>query len=96
MKFEYSISVTNSSAATVVFHLEPWGEQIEMRPRARFLVVAKADQPGSFEIEYLNGAIVLWAWPTAVVRVFSENEEVGISAGITRPTVPMVPERTRK
>src|SRR4030095_16672785 len=92
MRFETSISVTNPSRGAVVFHLEPWGEQIEMPAGATYSVRAEADQVGSFEIEHLEGEIIVWAWPTAVVKILKGNEEIGISAGIRRPAVPAVPE----
>ena len=92
MKFETSISVTNSSRTTVVFHLEPWGEQIEMPSGATYSVRAEADQVGSFEVEHLEGEIIVWAWPTAVVKILKGDKEIGISAGVRRPAVPAVPE----
>jgi hypothetical protein len=92
MKFETSMSFTNSSGRPVIFHLEPWGEPIEMPSDATFSVRAEADQVGSFEVEHLEGEIIVWAWPTAVVKILKGNEEIGISAGIRRPPVPAVPE----
>jgi hypothetical protein len=92
MEFESSIHVTNSSEGTVIFHLEPWGEQIEMPPGAKFVIAAEAEQKGSFEVEHGENEITLWAWPSAVVRVFCEGEEIGAAAGISRPAVPAVPE----
>ncbi|HKO96597.1 MAG TPA: hypothetical protein VJU86_06385 [Pyrinomonadaceae bacterium] len=59
---------------------------------AKFVVLAEAEQPGSFEVEHRDAAITVWAWPSAVVKVLSEDEEIGISAGIKRPAVPSVPE----
>ena len=92
MNVESSISVTNSSGRTVIFQLEPWGEQIEMPVGATFVVVAEAEQLGSFEVEHGDAAITVWGWPSAVVKVLSEDEEIGISAGMKRPAVPSVPE----
>ena len=92
MTLESSISVRNSSDATVMFHLEPWGEQIEMASGVTFVVAAEADQPGSFEVEHGEGKIVVWAWPSAVVKLLNNGEEIGISAGGVRPTVPPLPE----
>jgi len=55
MSFESSVSVTNASGRTVIFHLEPWGEEVEMPIGARFVVVGEAEQPGSFEVEQAMG-----------------------------------------
>jgi hypothetical protein len=95
MKFESSIFVTNSSGAMLLFHLEPWGEQIEMPVGATFQVIAEADRSGSFEVEHLEREVIIWAWPSAVVKVFSKSQEVGNNAGVERPAVPPVPEGQR-
>jgi hypothetical protein len=44
MSFGSSISVTNASERKVIFHLEPWGEEVEMPSGATFVVVAEAEQ----------------------------------------------------
>lgn len=92
MKFESSINVTNSNSKEMVLHLEPWGEQFVMSPSSTLLITAKAEQLGSFEIEHLDSEIIVWAWPTAIVKVFSGDVEVGIGATLERPRVPSVPE----
>ncbi len=75
-----------------MFRLEPWGEEVEMPPGATFVVVAEAEQLGSFEVEHSDAAITVWPWPSAVTKVLSKDEEIGVSAGIKRPAVPSVPE----
>jgi hypothetical protein len=92
MSFESSISLTNASERKVIFHVEPWGEEIEMLSGATFVVGAEAEQPGSFEVEHGDAAITVWAWSSAVVNVLSGDKEIGISGGIKRPAVPAVPE----
>ena len=88
MSFETSISVTNSSEHDLVFHLEPWGAQIRMPAGAIFNLHAEAELAGSFEIDHLEREIIVWAWPTSVVRVSCDGEEV---AG-GWPAVPPIPE----
>jgi hypothetical protein len=92
MSFESSISVANASGRKVIFHLEPWGEEVQMPSGAAFVVVAEAEQVGSFEVEHGDVAITVWAWPSAVVKVLSGDKEIGISADIKRPAVPSVPK----
>jgi hypothetical protein len=92
MKFESSIHVTNSSERMLVFHLEPWGEQIEMPSGARFLITAEAEQQGSFELEHGENEIVVWAWSGAVAKVFCDGKEIGVISGVERLAVPSVPE----
>jgi hypothetical protein len=74
-----------------MFHLEPWGEQIEMPAGATFTVTAEAEQQGSFEVEHGADEITLWAWPSAIVKVFCGGDEIGVSAGAERPAVPPIP-----
>ena len=90
MKFESSIEVANSSAREIVVHLEPWGDQFVMSPASTLFFTAKAEQLGSFKIEHLESEIIVWAWPSAIVKVFSGDVEVGI--GLERPRVPSIPE----
>jgi hypothetical protein len=91
MKFETSIHLTNSSEATLILQLEPWGEQIEMPAGTTFVLAAEAEQLGAFEIEYGEGGLTVWAWASAVVKVFCGAEEIGIGSGGERPAVPPVP-----
>jgi len=65
MKFESSITVTNSNGKEIVLHLEPWGEQLVMPPSSTLIITAKAVQLGSFEIERLDNEVIVWAWPSA-------------------------------
>ena len=74
-----------------MFHLEPWGEQIEMSAGAAFTVTAVAGQQGSSEVERGADELTLWAWPSAVVKVFCGGDEIGVSAGAQRPAAPPVP-----
>ena len=92
MSFESSISVTNSANRSVILYLEPWGDQFEMLPATTLCLIARAVQPGSFEIEHLEDEIIVWAWTGSVVSVFSEGNEACILNGDERPPVPEVPE----
>jgi hypothetical protein len=92
MTYESSIQVTNSSGKPLLFHLEPWGDQIEMASGATFVLCAKAGEQGSFEVEHGENEIIVWAWPTASVKIFSDGTEIGMAPGVERPAVPDVPE----
>jgi hypothetical protein len=91
MAFVSSVTVINSGGKPLTFHLEPWGEQIEMPPAAKFVVAAEAQSPGSFEIEFGAGEIIVWAWSGSTAKVFCEGNEVGDFAGLIRPVVPPIP-----
>src|ERR1700730_1954364 len=92
MEFQSSIRITNSSQEPCTFHLEPWGEQIEMGAGVAFDVAAYASCAGSFKIEHRKNEIILWAWPSASIKVFCEGKEIGIASGVNRSAVPDVPE----
>jgi hypothetical protein len=92
MRYQSSINITNARGRRQTFYLEPWGEQIEMAAGDTFTVTAAAEQRGSFEVEHGEEGIILWAWPSAIVKVFRGGEEVGMSAGLERPAVPSVPD----
>ena len=65
---------------------------MEMPAGATFAVIAEAEQQGSFEVEHGEDKITVWAWPSAVVRLYCGGEEIGITPGVKRPAVPPVPE----
>jgi hypothetical protein len=94
MTFESSLAITNSTTTEIVLHLEPWGDQFRMPPATTLSLTAKAEESGSFEIEHLENEVIVWAWPSASVKVFSAGVEVGAVVG-ERPTVPAVPEGQR-
>lgn len=63
-----------------------------MASGATFVLLAKASRQGSFEVEHREDEIIVWAWPTASVKIFSEGTEIGMPEGVERPAVPDVPE----
>jgi hypothetical protein len=89
--YKASINVTNVSGKEIIFHLEPWGEQIRMPPGETFTVSGDAEEEGSFEVEYGEGEIIVWAWPSAIAKVFCNGKELGGLAGKERPSVPAMP-----
>lgn len=87
-----SINISNASGKEVIFHLEPWGEQIKMPAGFTFNIIAESEQDGSFEVEYGEGEIIVWAWPGAIVKVFCDGKEIGNESGVALPAVPAIPE----
>jgi hypothetical protein len=89
MAFQSSVNITNASRREVMFHLEPWGEQMRMPPGETFTVFAEAEEEGSFEVEYGEGEIIVWAWSSAIAKVFCNGEELGLTEKERRPVPPM-------
>ena len=81
MAYQASIEVTNASGREIIFHLEPWGNQIRMPPSETFSVSAEAEEEGSFEVEYGEGEIIVWAWSSAIAKLFCNGKELGGLAG---------------
>ncbi len=63
-----------------------------MASGATFVLLGEASRQGSFEVEYGEEEIIVWAWPTASVKIFSEGTEIGMPEGVERPAVPDCPE----
>ena len=72
-----SIHITNERDTVTTFYLEPWGEIYPMPAHAVFVVEGFGPKPGTFEVWHENGAITVWAWPGAWVRVFDSKTELG-------------------
>jgi hypothetical protein len=76
MAYQTSIQVANASASSVIFHLEPWGQQISMSPGDTFTVSAESEEEGSFEVEYGEEEIIVWAWSSAIAKVFCNGKRL--------------------
>lgn len=63
-----------------------------MAAGATFNLVAESEKDGSFEVEYGEGEIIVWAWPSAVVKLFCGGKEIGVESGVARRAVPAIPE----
>jgi hypothetical protein len=92
MPYSTSITISNAVARELTLRLEPWADEIKLLPGASFKIIAEAENEGSLEFEYGEDEIIVWAWPSSIVRIISNGEEVGDFAGILRPTAPSVPE----
>jgi hypothetical protein len=91
MQYKSSIRITNSSPETKTLILEPWAEEFEMLSGKTFEFFGKAEQEGSFEVEFIADKIIVFLWSGATVRVFCEGEELG-AGNFERETVPDIPE----
>ncbi len=84
--------ITNTRSITVLFHLEPWGDEYKMPPGATFDLMAKGPEGASLQIEVADDSITVWGWEGSVAHLFHEGEELG--AGLwERQAVPPTPRR---
>lgn len=88
MAYKTSISIENSRDKEVMFHLEPWGDQIPMPAGSKFQIIAEAKDQGELEIQYEEDNILVWGWTGSILSVYCDEHE--LSAG--HPKVPSVPE----
>jgi hypothetical protein len=85
------LQVQNSSAASIHFYLEPWGEVFDMPAGAVFEVRCEATtDEAAPQVEYGEQSITVYGWPGSTLQVFQGDVELG--AG-TQPRfrVPGVP-----
>ena len=76
MAYQTSISIENLRDKEVMFHLEPYGEQIPMPAGCKFQIVAKAKEQGELEIQYEEDNILVWGWTGSVVYVYCDGQEM--------------------
>ena len=55
------------------------------------LLLQKPKEEGSFEVEYGEGEIIVWAWSSAIAEVICDGTELGGLAGKKCPAVPAMP-----
>lgn len=91
MSYKTSLSISNLRDKEIIFHLEPWGEQISMPIGATFQIIAEAKKPGEVEIQYEEDNIIVWGWEGSVLNVFCNGKEISTD----HPEVPPVPRGTR-
>jgi hypothetical protein len=85
-----SLTVRNTCAVAVTFHLEPWGEEYPMPPGAAFQVVARGPEGDALELEVGDDGIIVYGWPGSVVWLSHDGQELGGRRG-ERPPVPATP-----
>ena len=74
--YKSSISLSNNTNKPLTLHIEPWGSQIPMPPDSTFQIVAVAQEQGELEIDYQENDILVWAWRSSILTVFSNGAEI--------------------
>jgi len=86
-----SVHLINSRTISTRFDLEPWGEQFEIPPGEKFIVVANGPEHGDLEVEFTNDRITVFGWVGSTVAVFHNGIELGGEFG-KRPPIPPTPK----
>jgi hypothetical protein len=73
---ESQIRLTNTSADSMQFWLEPWGQLYNLAPASSVDVYFESDRAGVPEVIHEQDRIVVYGWPGATARVLSKGEEV--------------------
>ena len=68
------IYLTNNSGIDAHLCLEPWGDVVPFPNKSRYRIVAEAAIEGVLEVEYQGPNIIVWAWSTCVLLVFSGDD----------------------
>jgi len=72
-----SFCFENSRARDVVVRLEPWADELTVATGEKIEVTARSTrEPGRFEIEVSDAAIVVYAWSGATLVVEKEGHVV--------------------
>mgnify|MGYP006969528117 CR=1 FL=1 len=74
------VRVTNTAAESVIFWLEPCGNEYQLDPNASADVVFQSAQAGVPEVQHEDDRISVWGWTRASARVFIEGVEVDETA----------------
>lgn len=78
-QYQHSVALVliNSRRDDLVLHLEPWGEQYPMAPKAEYRVVAFGPPGETLMIEYDYGSITVYSWPGSVITLFKDGTQLG-------------------
>ena len=71
---ETTLRLTNPGDQAVAFCLEPWAREYLLEPHTSVDVVFEAESPGTPEVFHEPDRIVVYAWPTATMKVFLGEE----------------------
>jgi hypothetical protein len=58
----------------VVLHLEPWGEEIQMRAGSWLDIAAEGPNDGCIEIEFESENIFVYGWSGSILSVYQNGE----------------------
>lgn len=76
MSIVQRITYTNSTAGSVRIILEPWAEEFVVKPRQVVEFVVRADVLGCLEMEQTAEHLIVYAYETAVIELFSDGKEM--------------------
>jgi hypothetical protein len=73
------LRLTNTSSRPLEMWLEPWARMYVLDPQKSADVVFEAEALGVPEVLHEDDRIVVYAWPTAIARVFRDGVELNES-----------------
>jgi hypothetical protein len=93
---DVTIRITNTTADTLMFVLEPWGEVYDFAPGSKMVVKFSADREGEPEIVLGERAVEVYGWTgcTAIVELNGETPEQ-IDTSVASGWAPSVESSTR-
>ena len=89
---EYCLTagLVNGRSTPIKLYVEPWGEEYEVAPGARFDVVARGPHEDHLKVVYGDNDITVWGWEGSVLNVYHQG--VQLDAGLReKPPVPPYP-----
>jgi hypothetical protein len=71
----------------LMLHLEPWGDEVQMRAGSWYDIVAKGPTDGCIQIEVESGNIFLYGWSGSILSVYQSGDLV-CDCSVPAPALP--------
>src|SRR5437870_3595150 len=76
---DFRFRVVNSGSSPLIFHLEPWGDEVSMSPGFSLDVLARGPQGEGkiLEVVVSGDSVTVYGWSGSLVRLFRGTTEIG-------------------
>src|SRR5260221_8693607 len=84
---ESSRIISNDTQSEIVVVIEPWAYSHPLSPGDSIRVVARAEQPGDWDVVEEPGNVIMFAWSGAVASI-SDNDTLIFDIDVPLPPLP--------
>lgn len=71
-----SVDIRNQSEGTMTLHVEPWGDEFELRPSEGLRVDVLAPTARAIPISYRGDSVTVEGWEGAIAEVWKGTERL--------------------
>ena len=68
------IQITNTSQRSVLFRLEPWGDEKEIRSEESVTIQGVGPEDGLLEIEQSDNVLTLHGWEGSILEIQDDSK----------------------